>query len=373
MTDLISIFGVGAAGWVLARLARMPAPAIIGSMLAVGLAKASGFDFAPLPAYYRQVVQIGIGTVVGLRFTAGTFWQLKLMLGPALLVATWMVFTGLGAGYALLAVTNLDPATALFGSVPGGIAEMSGIAIFFGADGAKVALLQLSRILVVSFVLPLVGERVARPECSGSEVVLKDLVAAAENDAPRPKAGPLPDDFSCRTVPGDEPAFCIKTVLPKALTVTAGAIGGIIVSLLGVPAGGMVGAMLTVGSLKAAGVSLETPFPCFQEAAQLGIGCLIGMSFSPETLLAMTGVALPVAVLTTIMLGSGLLLARVLRLLTGWDPATCLFGTAPAGFTLMVLLSEFYGGSSSRVAMLHLVRLTSMILIMPVVFGYLVK
>ncbi|MDR1107453.1 MAG: AbrB family transcriptional regulator [Spirochaetaceae bacterium] len=61
----------------------------------------------------------------------------------------------------------------------------------------------------------------------------------------------------------------------------------------------------------------------------MGIGGLVGLSVTRESMLSLSSYILPIICLKVIMVGGYCLLALVLYRLTGWDMATCLIAAAP--------------------------------------------
>lgn len=109
-----------------------------------------------------------------------------------------------------------------------------------------------------------------------------------------------------------------------------GVTGGIIGHALDLPAAGLLGALIAVG-LSSILFRQLPPLPeSLRVWAQIGIGGMIGLNFSQETLLELTLMAGPVLAATAVVIASGLVLAALLRRLTDWDALTCLLAAALA-------------------------------------------
>jgi uncharacterized membrane protein AbrB (regulator of aidB expression) len=76
------------------------------------------------------------------------------VLVPGMLAVSAMLLAGLGVGLTIALLGFTDPATALFGMAPGGVAEMSAAAIALGAAGPIVVMMHTVRILAVTALLP---------------------------------------------------------------------------------------------------------------------------------------------------------------------------------------------------------------------------
>jgi membrane AbrB-like protein len=153
MERLVLTLLVGASGGLLGYFLRIPAGAMIGAMLAVGIYNCLGFQ-SYIPTGFRTAAQILLGCMLGLSITRQTFHDIKLIIGPALIVIFSALIFCFVLGFVLHKFFGLDWATAFLGSSPGGMTELSALAMDMGADAPKVALLQLIRMLSIVVFLP---------------------------------------------------------------------------------------------------------------------------------------------------------------------------------------------------------------------------
>jgi len=147
--DLAILAVTGIVGWAAARLLKIPAAAIVGPMLASAGVHLAGLTSEAPPAELVAAAQVGVGAAIGARFanTALSFVlrALRDSLGVTiLLVIITLVFAGgleawLGIGFPALVLAY----------APGGLAEMSLIAIALGADAALVATHHIVRIFII--------------------------------------------------------------------------------------------------------------------------------------------------------------------------------------------------------------------------------
>lgn len=327
---------VGDLGYRVARRARVPSPALIGSMLAVGLASSAGVSLPGLMPVLRTGLQVVIGTVLGLRISREFADQLKRMAGPAVVVSLWAVVTGLSGGMLLGMSNSISRATALFAATPGGISEMTLAAASFGAHTPTVAALQLARVVGVLLVVPaLVNGRA-------------EVAATTVAPVPARVAGP------------------VQTL---ALLATSGA-GALFLQARGVPAGALVGAMtVTAASGLWKDRGRRSLHPAIVHWSQVGIGMTVGLSFTSETFAQLVRLVAPALLLNGIMLASGVALAHLLHRWTGWDMVTCLLASAPAGLSQMGILSEALGANVGVVSVLHIIRLVTVISVLLPLLG----
>lgn len=145
---------VGLLGGLLGIRLRLPAGALIGSMLAVAALGLAGHPSEPVPPILRNLGKILVGTVVGSAVTVSTLREIRPAALPALLVAVLLIGAGLLGGWLLSYLSGMDLATALFATAPGGSAEMTAAAEDMKANAAIVAALQTVRIIIVIAAVP---------------------------------------------------------------------------------------------------------------------------------------------------------------------------------------------------------------------------
>ena len=162
--DLIILGSCALFGYILASVLRLPTAAVTGPMLLSAAIHLAGWTDAKPPSELVTVAQVVMGAFIGVRFT-GT--------GLALVGRTMVV--ALGSTMILIAVTlvfsvavhwltDLPVAALVLAYSPGGLAEMSLIALALGLDGAFVASHHIVRILVVVLAAPAAFRLFGRPK-----------------------------------------------------------------------------------------------------------------------------------------------------------------------------------------------------------------
>jgi membrane AbrB-like protein len=145
-----------------------------------------------------------------------------------------------------------------------------------------------------------------------------------------------------------------------------GVVGGGLAKKMGLPGGAVVGAMLGAGLTA---VVLPGRFILPDAAAtaiQIMLGISLGMTFD-RSFLALCGQVLPMAILSTIaLLSVAVLMAYIAQRLGLVDFATALFGFSPGGMSGMSLLAQTEGYNTAVVAFLHVVRIFTLFLLVPV-------
>ncbi|HHX45043.1 MAG TPA: AbrB family transcriptional regulator [Chloroflexi bacterium] len=149
------------------------------------------------------------------------------------------------------------------------------------------------------------------------------------------------------------------------LTLAIGAAGGLLANAVHLPGGPMAGALVAVGGMQVLGTRLEEPPSWLRTSGRIVLGITIGATVTAETLRVVATSLAPVAVMVVFMLVLGLVTAWALTRLARMAPATAFCGASPGALSAMVTLADELGGSAPVVASMHLVRLVSVMLVVP--------
>lgn len=155
-------------------------------------------------------------------------------------------------------------------------------------------------------------------------------------------------------------------------TLIIAGIGGLIGIKLRMPAGAFVGAMLAVAAFNISTGKGHIPTN-FKLVAQMVVGGIIGLNFTLESVKGLKDLILPALVLIIGLTTFSILLGFIISKTTGIDLVTALFSSAPGGLSDMTIISEAYGADTPKVALLHLVRLITVITILPLVIKIFAK
>jgi hypothetical protein len=357
--EIAKLFAFGIPGWFLLERLRMPAAPIVGAMFSAGALTMLGAGHVAAPPLFNVLLQILLGLFIGLRVTPETRQVLRVMGKPAMLVSIWWLVAALLTGALLYRFSSLDLATALLSSVPGGVAEMSLLSLSLGGNPAMVALLQSLRLASVLFCVPLLTPYVRRRFGGGAN--------ACPCSPEKKPAGGEAEGASTRnggTAPSLAPGG-------RLLSVSAAAAGGAFLSFLHVPAGAFLGAFLSTGILGFFGIRLAGLPPVLRTVAQIGLGAIIGSRFDMQMLRSLENLLLPILFTTVFMLLWGFVLAFLLHRLTRWNTMTCFVSTCAGGLSQMGIIAEDIGADPVAVSILHLIRLFTILIVMPPLFKWL--
>lgn len=156
------------------------------------------------------------------------------------------------------------------------------------------------------------------------------------------------------------------------LTLIVAGIGGLIGIRLKIPAGALIGSMISVAIFNILSDKGQMP-TSFKLVAQIAIGGFIGLSFSKETVAGLKDLILPTIILVAGLMVFSVALGFIMYKSTDMDFITALFSTAPGGIADMTIISEAYGADIKKVALLHLMRLVSVITVLPLIIRYIAE
>jgi membrane AbrB-like protein len=159
LADWLALGACAVAGVPLAKVLRLPAGNVLGPMILSGVAHMTHLVDIPPPSLIVNGAQIVLGTVIGCRFLGATLSEVgrDLMLGVLSSLAMLAVAVAFASSVAWLTQT---PATQVFLAYsPGGLTEMSLLALALHQDVAFVSVMHILRILVVIVAAPLVFRR----------------------------------------------------------------------------------------------------------------------------------------------------------------------------------------------------------------------
>ncbi len=156
VADILMLLAAIPAGWFMAKLLRLPTPALLGPLIvSVGI-HISGLTAARPPFEIIAISQIIVGAGIGTRFSGSSLRHAgKTILAAAGSTVLMLVLVVL---FAFLATETfgLGAPGLILSLAPGGLTEMSLIALAMGIDTAMVSTMHILRIFTVLFGAPVV-------------------------------------------------------------------------------------------------------------------------------------------------------------------------------------------------------------------------
>ncbi len=163
LVDTLFTAGCVLVGVLLARLVRLPVPALLGPLLVAAAADLSGLSGgAEVPAAGEAAAFLLIGLAVGLRFTVASLRTVGRALPLALAIIAGLIAACAGLGEVLAAATGVSRLDAYLATTPGGLYAVLATATGSGADVTFVLAVQVLRLFVMLLAAPLVARRLRR-------------------------------------------------------------------------------------------------------------------------------------------------------------------------------------------------------------------
>ena len=377
---------VATVGGLIGHKLRLPVGGMVGSMIAVIIFNVTTEKAVFYPDL-RIALQIFGGAMIGSRIGREDLISMKKIIFPTILLIICMVILNLSFGTMMYVFSDLDAATALFASTPGGVSDMAIISSDLGANPAYVAILQLCRLLTIFVFMPPIFRKIVNNrnnkltrnkqrgvENSSLEAIREKDSMSAGNGL---ELGSISQadltlensDISEQITETTSASESHKTKeKPRAkrfiLMLIAATVGGLIVHFLGIAAGAMIGAM--IASVACGMFFGKTPFPkTLLLCMKIFAGAFIGIQLDREGLAQMSALGVPLLIMVVGIFFFVFLVSFLLHKITGLDLITCMLSSTPGGVQEMALLSEDIGGDTPKIAVMQTARLISVILFFP--------
>jgi len=152
LQDAALLFALGASGWFVAHHLRFPAAVLSGPLLFSAVAHATGLTAAVPPGWAILLTQAVMGTSLGVRLAGFAKGQAGLALRLAALNVAVMLALALGVALALAGPVGEPVAAVILAFAPGGVSEMSLVALSLHLSAVFVSLHHLVRIVLAVLV-----------------------------------------------------------------------------------------------------------------------------------------------------------------------------------------------------------------------------
>ena len=321
---------------------KLPAGIMIGAMLFTAVFN-SITGLAYIPSWGRIVSQMAAGGFIGIMIDREVALHIKSQLKSVVVLVIGMVTVNMLIGSIIFALSDLSIPTAFLSATPGGVSDMAIMSADFGADTPKVSIMQFTRMVSSISLFPTFITNIAGKFSKKSGVTIE------------------PASHEKHSSPQQKPNH---PILVCAITMLVAAAGGLVGTVVQIPAGVLVFSMLATVIWKLLGLPTYMPVPV-RRAAQVLSGAYIGSLFSANDFLELKSIIIPAIILVagyyTLCPMLGFLLHKVSKL----DLKTCLLSTVPAGASDMALIAADLGADTAEVGLFHIVRLMGVMTICP--------
>ena len=353
---LILTLMIGMVGGLLGKKYKLPAGALVGAILSVAFCNVLTQQMY-FPSDLRTYVQIASGAFVGSRIKKSDLSGLSYLASSAAVLVAGMFVMNVVLGSFLYYTTDLDIATAFYGTAPGGMQDMGLISQDFGADPVMVSVIQLVRLVFVLSFFPLFYRLVSK----GTK--LNETKHSCEKEVSLVKQDQLVK----------EEVLSKKEKIKRFLcTVVLAWIGGKTFKCLGISGGALTGSMTFV-----VGFGMFTGKVFFPRRIrtfiQLFAGAYIGAQMNANSLNHMKTLVLPLIGLCIGLIVFTYLISLGVRKCSKLEKVTCMLMSTPGGLSEMTLLAEEFDCNVPKVVLMHTVRVLVVISLFPTLLGALMK
>lgn len=331
---LFPTLALGIVGGSVAFAVNLPLPWLLGAMLTTTAASLAGVPLHS-PSRSRQGVLMVIGVMLGSAFTPELSngdlgrWSLSLVI---MLVAT-AVMMGFSVWFSRR-VAGYSPETALYAGVPGGVSMVTTMAMTTGGDLRIIGITHAVRIMVLLIAIPPVLQAIGHVDLGN--------------------ATPGLDRWLSLPAPGD-----------AGWLIAAGLGGAWLGRRLRLPNALLFGPALASAALHLTGVTQAAMPPILLALAQVLIGVSVGVRFA-GTPLVQIGQAMLMAVFQAlVLLAIAILAAWIGHLATGYSAAAALLAYMPGGAPELSLVALTLGVDPAFVTAHHLLRISLLALLLP--------
>jgi membrane AbrB-like protein len=327
LAALALALGAGAAGALAAGAVGMPAPLITGPSVFVAIAGLAGLRFS-LPDVLRDLAFVVLGLVIGAGVTPQALAAARQWPASFALLSVAVVAIMLASGAGLARWHGFDRASGLLAAAPGHLSYVLALAAATGRDVPRIAMVQSIRLLALTLLVPLaVSASIGAPP---TQVAAPDLATP-----------------------------------PLLALAGAGALAGLALGRLSMPAAMLVGAM-AISAIAHATATVAGAIPAWFSVPALALlGVLIGSRFSGVTIGELRRCAAAGLFATALAAALSVVFAIAAALATGLPVSLLLVCFAPGGLETMTAIALVTGADPAMVAAHHVFRMILLTLLLP--------
>lgn len=323
MTHVLLTLAVSAAAGLFLQRRHIPAGMLIGAIAASAVLSAV-FRVGDMPHAAKTASQLVAGVFIGCSASKEDLRQLRQFYKPVLTVAVSLLLLNLLIGTALFAVSYSDLLTCLVCAIPGGISDVTLIAVDFGADPSKVLLIHFCRLIIGVVVFPLLVNRYTEP------VEENRGIERGSVEPPR------------------------HNTLRILLFFTAAAVGAYVGR--GIPSGVILCALLVSFGLRLAGIEVRMPRQ-LRRAAQVLSGAYIGCLLDPAAFTDLPAVLWSLVITMAVLLADAVFFGKLMERYFQIPLREGMMMLSPAGASDIALISADIGLNSPRLVLTQVFRL----------------
>ncbi|MGE4426421.1 MAG: AbrB family transcriptional regulator [Solirubrobacteraceae bacterium] len=157
-SGILTVVGCVALGAVAARVTRLPAGSMLGPLIVAAAMSLAGVPVVAVPDVLLQAAFVGIGLMVGLRFTVASLRRAARILPATLVGIVGLILASAALGMVLVAWADVGVLDAYLATTPGGLYAVLAVAgTTPGVDAPFVLAVQTLRLFAMLLAAPLLA------------------------------------------------------------------------------------------------------------------------------------------------------------------------------------------------------------------------
>lgn len=314
----------------------LPGSRLMGPIFTIGVFNILGGTLA-LSSWWETIFSVLLGIFFGMRINKELILNFKKIALPLILLVFWYIGLTVINGNILQGLSNFDKATSFLSVIPGGLGEVSIMAIDYKADLMTVTSFQILRLITIIVMVPFLVQRYASKRKSAPE----DVNYVKKEDEP------------------------LKMLFLSAFAI----LGGLLFNYFELPAAFLTGSLFFSAIASSTMPSLiQRPPDILNNFAQLGMGAVIGTSFNRESFISVMDSIVIILLITAITVASSFFLAYIFNKVFKWNYLTCFLGVVPGGIAPIMILADQIEIDIGLVAIMQIVRLITAVMIIPFIY-----
>jgi len=313
------------------RALGLPAAFLTGPLLVAATFAITNRPVIRFPLFLYRLAQSVIGVMLSFSITARSMQTITANWVPVIaLVLTMLVLTTI-SGIVLQRLANLQPGTALLGTLPGGAGEMIAMSDSLGADVRLVTVMQYGRLLAILVTISLVGH------------------------------------FAGASAGGGHPAAAVQPVAPLHYLISTmiALIGAALGTRFRIPAGTIIIPAVLAGLAGIIGVPAAPWPPAILAAAYVILGLQIGSQFDAAVVEQLKRLGFFVVLSNFFLLGVSALLAIGLMPWLKIDLLSSYLAATPGGLDSVAAMATDLRADAALILAVHSLRLISVLIVGP--------
>lgn len=343
---MAATLAIGLVGGVVANLMGTPLPWLAGALVAIAIATFANVRIGAEPLQFPPDIRKLFIPIVGVSIGGGFSWELfeaATRWWPTIVALIAFVPAAHALGYVIYRrLGRIDPITAYFSAMPGGLIEALTIGEQQGADPTRLALLQFSRLIFCILLVPIIF------------MVVEGHVVGSAAGVSMSR--------------GEDVGYSLQDIVVLTAAGAVGLFGG---QAIGLPAAVVTGPVLLSGAAHLFGLTQAVPPNWMVNLTQYVVGVSLGVRFAGLTLrTAFDGMAL--ALLNVVLLlVIGAVVGFALRAEVGQSVEAIVLAFAPGGVVEMSLVAVSLNVSVVYVTIHHVLRILLTVFVAQIGLGWL--